>query len=234
MIRGAKPIAVLFAGWAIVALAVLIQRFGGSNRGAGGESPTLRLELSPAGPQSRERLAVRLEVINDTPNPVLWDREFSVYSTWRLRIDESLDVTPWDEAWGCRDKAQLWQVAGLPDGLLADTRFVVLKPGKRLAKEIELTKWHRQCGYSINFIETRPTLPGEPLFLGCFPVGGECQVRFIVPAMADPPEIKRIDVHVEYDPNSRKFPRWLEYPDGAVRPWGYKIVSNVVSLRLEN
>ncbi len=84
----------------------------------------LELGLSAVGEQTQDRIVVRATVKNTSANPVAWDREFAAHVRWSVVDDDGLPLVR--ERFKSAEPPQSWG------------RFVILKPGESISKEIEL------------------------------------------------------------------------------------------------
>jgi hypothetical protein len=99
-----------------------------------GASQRATLRISASGPQHRERVTITATVVNDSAQPIAWDREFSALMEWRV-LRENMQPL----------ERRVLAEANQPKTTEFRRRFVVLQPGESCSHDFELTFLVRQC-----------------------------------------------------------------------------------------
>ncbi len=101
-------------------------------------NPSVKLVLAPIGNPQRDRIQVRMDVINDGNTPIGWDKEFCVFINWLLETNKENPI-------------QLIDLSTLePDKqTTSKARFIKIMPGEKFSKEFDLKKTFRRFIYGL-------------------------------------------------------------------------------------
>jgi hypothetical protein len=190
---------------------------------------SLKLVLTPVGEATHDRIGVRVEAVNDGKVPLAFDPEFAAPLTWRLRVNDRDDVELWYPT-----QREHWLLSGLEGGpgSWSRSRFVTIKPGDRLTKEVVLTEPHRQIGYRLQQIRD----PQGNVHPGEVPMGTECLARLVVPKLAPQGAVDTLRVRLDYnEPDDRlrtAFQSLFRFEPEDVGLWAGTCRSNELDFRL--
>jgi hypothetical protein len=112
----------------------------------------LELGLSAVGEQNQDRIVVRANVKNISARPVAWDRDFAAHVGWSVVDDKRVLLV--------REHVLF---RNTPAPAESRDRFVILKPGESISKDIELTD--RVQMSNVASVRMTMLLPNGPL--GC-------------------------------------------------------------------
>lgn len=175
-----------------------------------GASQRAAIRISASGPQHRERVTITATVVNDSSQPIAWDREFSALMEWRVLRE---NMQPLER----RELAEAKQ----PETTEFRRRFVVLQPGESCSHDFELTFLVRQCQ------DSDPASGGEESSSGLYFYEEICQYR--VPQVE-----KKIIVQLVRRPTclrADEFDEWFGHHVGAIPLiLAEKVVSNELSI----
>ena len=145
-----------------------------------GESHNRPLDLLILSPEvEKGAVSVTLEITNRGTEPIIWDREFSVFLTWKLTLDDGQVL-----------RSEEIENHQLETGEQLRQRFVTVLPGQSLTKKFALTKSMRI------FMHARKSVALPDGGSETFPVAGEQLVRYVIP-----PDSRVLRISVEYDGN---------------------------------
>jgi hypothetical protein len=104
--------------------------------------PPFSIELSLEGLPKRNATRVKTVVTNNGESPITWDNEFSTYVVWEVRDSEGRQ--PQIKDLGSIPRQETWEAK----------RFVVLKPGERTSRIVDLTDSVRHFKTGVATIPT--------------------------------------------------------------------------------
>jgi hypothetical protein len=87
------------------------------------EEPRVQLTITPQGPQRRDAIRIKAEVINRSDTPVTWDSEWSFPLYWKFLPDEEMFALAQRTVRKVKQTQQS----------LSKGRFVSIPPGQRLS-----------------------------------------------------------------------------------------------------
>ena len=142
-----------------------------------GRPTAARMKITPIGEQSKDRIAVEIEIRNEGKTPFVWDSEFSVFMRWSVTTDSGQ----------CLEPQGISDVEDEPTDN-RESRFVTIAPGQSLSKRVELTRAFRKFIYGYGLI-----IPdkGDPYTI---PNAYQELARFAIPE-----DVKSVRVQVQYE-----------------------------------